>query len=292
MQENREWGCGQIYCLCCSFLPCSRGPSPQKAVLHELLQSASFLRAAVLHELFLLGSLPVGWGLSGRDCSSMGPPQDHKSCQQTLYSSILHTATGPARSLLQHRLPGFLRHAPVLVWDPPQAVGGDLLHHRPPLRHPTSPWSGPWAAMESQLQCLKHHLLLLLFHCPCLQSCFPHISLPSLTAAAIAQGFFNPFLKGITPAVPPLSLIGSALASDRLMLDPTGHRGNFQQLLTEVTPVVAPKPKSRHANPIQIQSERGKKTKIHSLLNNLPHTFPGLHFRYKGEIKQIAVRSF
>lgn len=126
------------------------------------------------------------------DCSSMDPPQGHKSCQQNLYSSILHRPDA-ARSLLQHRLTDFLRHPHALVWDPPHPVGGDLLHHRPPLGHPASSWSGPWAAMESQLQFLKYHFPFLL-HCPWVQSCFSHISLPSLTPVAITQGFF-PFLK-------------------------------------------------------------------------------------------------
>jgi len=41
---------------------------------------------------------------SETDCSSMGPPWGHKSCQQTCSSmgSSPHGATGPARSLLQH----------------------------------------------------------------------------------------------------------------------------------------------------------------------------------------------
>lgn len=176
--------------------PLLHGSLPQEAVLQELLQSASFSSgAAVLHELLQLGSLPVWCSRSGTDCSSMDPPQGHKSCQQTLYSSSLHRATGPARSLLQHRLPDFLRHPSALGWDPPQAVGGDLLHHIALLGHPTSPWSGPRAATESWLPCLKHHFPLLL-QCPCLQRCFYHIFslLSSQIAVAVAQVFF-PFLK-------------------------------------------------------------------------------------------------
>ena len=49
----------------------------------------------------------MGCSPSGTDCSSVGPPRGHKSCQKTCSSvgSSLHGATGPARSLLQHELP-------------------------------------------------------------------------------------------------------------------------------------------------------------------------------------------
>lgn len=77
---------------------------------------------------------------------------------------------------------------------------------------------------------------------------------------------FSPFLRDMIPEVPPLPLMRSALASVRPILEPIWHRGSFQQLLTEVTPVAAPKPKSCHANPIQTQSQRGKKKKKKSIL--------------------------
>jgi len=40
-------------------------------------------------------------------CSSVGPPQGHKSCQQTCsgVGSSLHGSAGPGRSLLQHGIP-------------------------------------------------------------------------------------------------------------------------------------------------------------------------------------------
>jgi len=44
---------------------------------------------------------------SGTGCSSLAPPQGHKSCQQTCFSvgSSLHRSAGPGRSLLQRGLP-------------------------------------------------------------------------------------------------------------------------------------------------------------------------------------------
>jgi len=49
----------------------------------------------------------MGYSPSGTGCSSVGPPQGHKPCQQTCsgVGSSLHGATGPGRSLLQHGLP-------------------------------------------------------------------------------------------------------------------------------------------------------------------------------------------
>ena len=46
----------------------------------------------------------MGCSPSGTGCSSMGPPQGHKPCQQTCSSmgSSLHGATGLGRSMFQH----------------------------------------------------------------------------------------------------------------------------------------------------------------------------------------------
>ena len=95
---------GGLLTLC----PCSSvGSLPRQAVLHQLLPQESFPRAAVLHQLLQRGVPPTGCRPSGRDCSSVGPPRGHKSCQQTCsgVGSSLHGATGPARSLLQRGLP-------------------------------------------------------------------------------------------------------------------------------------------------------------------------------------------
>jgi len=45
----------------------------------------------------------MGCSPSGMDCSSVGPPESHKPCQQTCFSVgfSLHGFTGPGRSLLQ-----------------------------------------------------------------------------------------------------------------------------------------------------------------------------------------------
>jgi len=92
-------GCGQFItrCLCRSFLltlcPCSS-----------------------------TGSLP--WRQSSVNCSSVGPPQGHKPCQQTCSSvgSSLHGSTGSGRSLLQHgaphRVTASFRQPSALAWGP------------------------------------------------------------------------------------------------------------------------------------------------------------------------------
>ena len=50
--------------------------------------------------------LSTGCSPSGAHCSSVGPPWGHKSYQKTCsVGSSLHRSAGPARSLLQHRLP-------------------------------------------------------------------------------------------------------------------------------------------------------------------------------------------
>jgi len=75
-----------------TLFPCSSVRSlSRETVLHRLLQSDLFPRAAALHELPQRGSFP--WG--------------HKACQQTCsdVGSCLHGSTGPGRSLLQCGLP-------------------------------------------------------------------------------------------------------------------------------------------------------------------------------------------
>jgi len=77
----------------------------------------------------------MGCSPSGSDCSSVGPPQGHKSFQKTCsgIGSSVHGSTSPGRSLLQHGLPtASFEHPPALAWGPPRAASGDLLHHGPP----------------------------------------------------------------------------------------------------------------------------------------------------------------
>jgi len=83
------------------------GSLPWETVLHKFLQRESFPRAAALHELLQQRSHPSGCSPSGAGCSGVGPPQGHKSCQQTCsgVGSTLHKVTGPARSLLQREIP-------------------------------------------------------------------------------------------------------------------------------------------------------------------------------------------
>ncbi|KAM9590855.1 uncharacterized protein ACIBXB_005903 [Morphnus guianensis] len=71
----------------------------------------------------------------------------------------------------------------------------------------------------------------------------------------LSQLFF--LLKNVITEVLPLSLIGSALAGGGSILEPAGigaleHRGSFQQLLTEATPVTPPLPKPCHTKPIHM----------------------------------------
>lgn len=89
------------------------------------------------------------------------------------------------------------------------------------------------SAGKSQLWHVEH-LLPLILHCPCLQSCF------SRKAAAL-----SPFIGHVIPEVVPQSLMGSALASDGSVLEPASvgsvrHRESFKHLLTEATPVTSP----------------------------------------------------
>jgi len=108
-------GCGQFItrCLCHSFLLRGRTPhtlpllqrgvtpmgdsSPQNVPKWVLPTSSSSSQTAP-------ECVPsTRCSPSGTDCSSMGPPRGHKSCQQTRSSvtSSVHRPTGPARSLLQ-----------------------------------------------------------------------------------------------------------------------------------------------------------------------------------------------
>lgn len=107
-----------------------------------------------------------------------------------------------------------------------------------------SPWSALQAAGDSPFQCLEH-ILPLLIHWPwCLQGCCSHRFSPcsSLDAIAAAQQLLF-LLKSVIPEVPPLLLMGPALASSTSILEPaaigsTEHRGSFWKLFTEATTVV------------------------------------------------------
>jgi len=54
----------------------------------------------------------------------------------------------PTPTWVPHGVTASFRHLPALVWGPPRAAGGDLLHCGPPWAagaQPASPWSSPWA---------------------------------------------------------------------------------------------------------------------------------------------------
>jgi len=192
-----------------------------------------------------------GWGTSYGRQSSTGllSPRVHRSCWKP----------APVRAI--HRITASFRHPPALAWGPPRAAGGNLLHCGPEWaagRQPASPWSAPWAAGEPLLRCLEH---LLPSFCTYLGVC----RVVSLTysrsshLSALAQQVFFPILKYVITEALPLSLMGSALASSRSILEPArtgsvGHGGSFSQFLTEATPVAPLLPKPCHANPIQEQN--------------------------------------
>jgi len=120
---------GGLLTLC----PCSTVRSLlREAVLHKLLQCESFPLAPALREVPQHRSFPTGCSPSGTGCSSVGPQQDHKPCQQTCsgVGSSLHGSTGPGRSLLQRRGPhgvtASFRHPPALACGPFHGLQVDI----------------------------------------------------------------------------------------------------------------------------------------------------------------------
>jgi len=164
----------------------------------------------------------------------------------------------------------------------PQATGGYLLHHGPPWisgEKPASSWSSSRAASEnSLLRCLEHLLPLLLYSLWCLQSCFSHmVSLLSLDCP-FTTGFF-PLLKCvITETLPPLLMIGLALANRGFVLELADigfirHGGSYLQLLTEATPIAPPATKTlSHIAAIQCVFTV-RKSKNHKYLEAINHGF-------------------
>ena len=146
----------------------------------------------------------MGCSPSGADCSSMGPPWGHKSCQQTC--SSVGSSTG-------------CRWISAPPWISMGCRGN--LSAPAPGAPPLLPSSLTLVSAELFLS----HLLTPLCHCNCYS---PETSFP--------------FLKYVILEVLPLWLMGSALASSGSVLEPTGidfigHGGSFQQLLTEAMPM-------------------------------------------------------
>ena len=210
----------------------------------------------------------TGCSPSGADCSSVGPPRGHKSCQQTCFSvgSSLHGATGPQVLPGACSSAGFPRGHSVLRASTCSGVGSST-----GCRWISAP---PWTSMG----CRGTACLTMVFTTGCrgisLCSGAWSTSSPSfftdlgvcgvvpLTSSHSALSGCNcyssvtsfPFLKYVIPEALPLLLIGSALGSSRSVLEPAGinfigHRGSFQQLLTEATPGAPPATKTLPRKP-------------------------------------------
>jgi len=234
-----------------------------ETVLHKLLHCESIPQAAGLHKLPQHRSLPMGYSPSGTGCSSMGPPQGCKPCQQTGsgVGSSLHGSTGPGKSLLQCRLP----------------TGSQLPSDIHLLRHRVHSTGCRWisAPLWTSMGCRGTTCLTMVF----IMSCEGRLSAPASRAPPLPPAslilvpeelflshcltlfslpfyhiFFLPLLKYvITEALAP-SLTSLALISVESVLEPPGigfirHGGSFSQLLTESTTISPPLPKPCHANP-------------------------------------------
>ncbi|KAM9590846.1 uncharacterized protein ACIBXB_005895 [Morphnus guianensis] len=193
---------------------------------------------------------------SGTDCSSVGPPRGHKSCQKICsVGSSLHRSAGPARSLLQRRVPtgsqppsgthllrcGVLHGLQVDICSTVDLHGlqGDSLpHHGLHHRLQGNLCSGAWSISSPSFFTDLGVRRVVSLTCSHSSLRLPNTPVPT---------FF--LLKNVITEALPLSLIGSALAGGGSFLEPAGmgsleHRGSFQQLLTEATPVTPPATKT------------------------------------------------
>lgn len=181
--------------LCCSFLltlfPCSTmGSLPWDAVLQELLQRGTF-PWVVLQECLQHGS--------------------------HLQGTVHKEQTAPAWSLL---------HGPQLLAGCCSCSGSPWAAASFRTYPPAVAWSPPWAAGEQRgclhgplLQCLEHLFPFLLHLHWCLQSFLSCFLIPLSHSCCRA---FLPFIKHVITEVLPASLMGSALASDGLLLELVG----------------------------------------------------------------------
>ena len=191
----------------------------------------------------------MGCSPSGTGCSSVGPPQGHKPCQQTC-SSMVSSLHGPQVLAGACSSTGSPQGHSLLQASTCSSVGSST-----GCRWRSAP---PWTTMgcrgtacltmvcstgcrgKSLLWCLEHLLPLLQWPW-CLQGCLPHIFFILSPATVPILQFFS-FLNYVIPEALP-SLTGSALASSRSVSEPAGvgsigHGGSFWQLLTEAAPVV------------------------------------------------------
>ncbi|XP_049649798.1 uncharacterized protein LOC126035330 isoform X1 [Accipiter gentilis] len=189
---------------------------------------------------------------SGAHCSSVGPSRGHKSCQKTCSNvgSSLHRSTGPARNLLQRRVPTgsqlpsgthLLRRGVLHGLQVDICSTVDL----PGLQRESLPHQGLHLRLQGNLHCgarsisspsffidLGVHRLVSL---TCSNSSLQQLFLP------VPTFFF--LLKNVITEALPLSLFGRRRVRLRagwygLSLE---YRGSFQQLLTEATPVNPPR---------------------------------------------------
>ncbi|XP_049649808.1 uncharacterized protein LOC126035336 [Accipiter gentilis] len=262
---GQGWGLWSSHVIFCRFtssgrglitlFPCSSVVShPRETVLHELLQRGPFPRAAVLHELLQHGSIPR--------CAVL---QEH-----TAPARVPHGVTSPAR---KPALWAPLSTDPQVLPGACSSAGFPRGHSL--LREPTCSGVGsstgyrwisapPWTSLD----CRGTACLTRVFTTGCRGIFAPapgasppppssltlvsaglfllHVLTPhSGGSFSLSQLFF--LLKNVITEALPLSLIGSALAGGGSVLEPASmgslsleHRGSFQQLLTEATPVTPP----------------------------------------------------
>jgi len=182
--------------------------------------------------------LSMGCRPSGTGCSSVGPPRGHQPCQQICSSvgSSLQGSAGPARSLLQYRVPKGSQPLSVihLLWHGVlHGLSGDIcstvdLHG---LQGDSLPHQGLLHRLQGNL-CSSTWSTSSPFFFTDLGACraISHRLTPLSSCNCCYAGFF-PFLN-ILSEVPPLSLVGSALVSSGSILELAGigfigHRGNF-----------------------------------------------------------------
>ncbi|KAM9591171.1 uncharacterized protein ACIBXB_006070 [Morphnus guianensis] len=238
-----------------SLFPCSRvGSLPQETVLHELLQRGSFPRAAVLHELLQHGSFPQGAVLQEQiapvwvSCGVTSPARKPASAWASLFPWVHRSFQEPAPAWASHGVTASFGRIHLLWHGVLHGLQGDSLPHHG-LHHGlqgnlcSGAWSTSFPSFFTDLGVCR--VVSLTCSRSALQLPFP-----------CALQLF-PLLKYVIPEALPLSLIGSALAGGGSVLElagigSIGHRGSFQQLLTEATPVTPPLPKPCHTNPIQV----------------------------------------
>ena len=234
VQGDGEWGLRSVdHTLSLPLHPLQgqhsshSSPAPARSPSHRRQSSTNFSN----------GVLPMGcrssqtapaWvpstacSPSGADCSSVGPPRGHKSCQKTCsVGSSLHGSTGPARNLLQWGLPtgsqppsgihlfrhGVLHGLQVDICstvDLHELQGDSLPHHGLPHGLQGNLCSGTWSISSS--------------------SFFTDLGVCRVVSLTFQSSLCCrfPLLKSVLPeALPPL-LMGSALASGRSILEPAG----------------------------------------------------------------------